>query len=301
MKRLALSVLVICVCASTSLAQAQDTRMVDVDGHQMHALTIGLENADSGSPVVVFEAGGGQSLTTWDSVFEDVAEFAAAVAYDRAGLGGSEPDGQLQTPRHVAENLHALLEEVGAEPPYVLVGHSFGGLVIRMFTGMYPEDVAGLVYVDPATMVTEEQQRALDESRGLSADLFQQGRERMRQRELSPQLTVINELMVTHYAEFHALPPVPDVPISVLMAGKINRRAFGPPVGDLARTCEPTVCHAQWQKVKMEVASALVRDVTNGTFIHVTNSGHFIQREDPDLVVWAIRRVVDASPPQRRP
>ena len=52
---------------------------------------------------------------------------------------------------------------------------------------------------------------------------------------------------------------------------------------------------AQWQKVRMGVVSALARGVTNGTFTHVTNSGHFIQREDPDLVVWAIRRVVDAS------
>ena len=143
MKQLTLSASVICVCLTASLAQAQDTRMVEVDGHQMQVRTSGIGNAGPGTPVVVFEAGGAQNLTTWRSVFEDVADFAAVVAYDRAGRGGSEPDGEPQTSRHVAENLHALLEELGAEPPYVLVGHSFGGLVIRMFTGMYPEDVAG--------------------------------------------------------------------------------------------------------------------------------------------------------------
>ena len=138
MKRLALSVFVICVCATPSPAQAQNARMVDVDGHQMRVRTAGIENAGPAAPVVVFEAGGTQGLTTWRSVFQDVAEFAAVVAYDRAGTHGSESDGELPTPRHVAENLHTLLEQVGAEPPYVLVGHSLGGLYIRMFTGMYP-------------------------------------------------------------------------------------------------------------------------------------------------------------------
>ena len=176
MKRLALSVFVICVCATSSLAQAQDTRMVEVDGHQMHVMTIGLENDQSGSPVVVFEAGLGLRLATWGSVVSDVADFAPVVAYDRAGVGQSEPDGEQPTPRHVAENLHALLEQVGAEPPYVLVGHSLGGLLIRMFVGMYPEDVAGLVYVDPTMITTEEDQRALEEALGISREDAQRAR-----------------------------------------------------------------------------------------------------------------------------
>ena len=86
MKALPLSVPFICGCLTAALAQAQ-VRTVEVGGHQMQVRTSGIENPGPGTPVVVFEAGNGGSLTTWDSVFEDVAEFAAAVAYDRAGLG----------------------------------------------------------------------------------------------------------------------------------------------------------------------------------------------------------------------
>ena len=161
MKHLTLHASVIGACLIAALAQAQEPRMVEVDGHRMRVRTSGIENAGPGTPVVVFEAGGGQNLTTWRSVFEDVADFAAVVAYDRAGRGGSEPDRERQTPRHVAENLHALLEELGAEPPYVLVGHSFGGLVIRMFTGMYPEDVSGVVTLYEMSAVRHMRERAV--------------------------------------------------------------------------------------------------------------------------------------------
>ena len=116
--------------------EAQGLRNVEVDGHRMRVRTTGIENAEPGAPIVVFEAGAGGGLATWGSVVEDVANFAPVVAYDRAGLRRSEWDGQLPTPRHVAENLHALLEQVGAQPPYVLVGHSPGGRYIWMFTGM---------------------------------------------------------------------------------------------------------------------------------------------------------------------
>lgn len=71
------------------------------------------------------------------------------MAYDRAGIGLSESDGQPPTPEHVAERLHAILDVLGADPPYVLVGHSLGGPYVRAFSGMFPAEIAGLVYVDP--------------------------------------------------------------------------------------------------------------------------------------------------------
>ena len=275
---------------------AQDPQMVEVDGHQMHVLTIGLENAESGSPVVVFEAGFGGGLGTWGSVVHDVADFAPVVAYDRAGLRESEPDGQLPTSPHVAENLHALLEQVGAEPPYVLVGHSLGGAHIRMFTGMYPEDVAGLVYVDPTMITTEEDQRALEEAMGISREDAQRVRQRNRERAPpSGELAVILEPVDTRFAEFHALPPVPDIPVRVLMSGLFNARAVtATPSSGIQLNCEPRECYSRLQRVKTEIMSRLVQGVTNGTVTVAENSGHFIQRDEPGLVVQAIREVVEA-------
>ena len=304
MKKLALSISVVCLCLTASLAQAQNVRRVEVDGHQMRVRTSWLENAGGpGAPVVVFEAGAGGGLSNWGSVLEDVTEFAAVVAYDRAGAGGSESDGELPTPRHVAENLHALLEQVGAEPPYVLVGHSLGGPYIRMFTGMYPDDVAGLVYVDPTPIVTEQDQRAMDEAMGLSPEDARRARETAFESLDGAQVPagvraeaeVVVELLEGYFAEFHSLPPVPDIPVTILMAAEFNPSQWVMVSREAELSCEPRECHARTTQVRMEMLRAVAQEVTNGTLTVVTNSGHFIQRDDPDLVVWAIRRVVDAS------
>ncbi len=282
-----------------------NVRSVEVNGHQMRVRTSSLGGA--GAPVIVFEAGGGGGLSAWGSVLDDVTDFAAVVAYDRAGTFGSESDGALPTPRHVAENLHALLEQVGAEPPYVLVGHSLGGPYIRMFTGMYPDDVAGLVYIDPMNIVTEADQRALDEAIGLSPEDYQRLLESSLESVDDSQVSagirdeteVIMELRDTHFAEFHSLPPVPDVPVAVLMAARFEPSSWVMLSHDGQLNCEPRECHARTMQVRMELLSAVAQDVTNGTLAVVTNSGHIMQDDDPDLVVWAIRRVVDASVTER--
>ena len=254
-----------------------------------------LENDQSGSPVVVFEAGLGVRLATWGSVVSDVADFATVVAYDRAGIGQSESDGQLPTSPHVAENLHALLEQVGAEPPYVLVGHSLGGAHIRMFTGMYPEDVAGLVYVDPTMITTDEDQRALEEALGLSREDAQRARQRYRESApVSGEMAVTSEFGDARFAEFHALPPVPDVPVRVLVLDLFNARAWTYASSRTQLNCEPRECHSRLQRVKTEIKSRLVQGVTNGTVTVTENSGHFIHRDEPRLVIQAIREVVDA-------
>jgi len=304
MKKLTLSVSVLCLLLTASVVEAQNVRQVEVDGHLMRVRTSWLENAGGpGAPVVVFEAGGGGGLDTWGSVLGDVTDFAAVVAYDRAGMRGSESDGELPTPRHVAENLHALLEQVGAKPPYVLVGHSLGGPYIRMFTGMYPDDVGGLVYVDPTDIVTEDDRRALDQAMGLAPGGFAQAFEATRQSLADTQLPagvlaeseVAADLINTHFAEFHSLPPVPDIPVTVLMATRFEPSQWAMMSRSVQLDCEPRECHDRTMRVRMEMLTAVSREVTNGTLTLVNNSGHFIQADDPDLVVWAIRRVVDAS------
>lgn len=298
MKRLTLSLAVICLLITASGVRAQETRMVDVEGHQMRVQTSGLGNSDAGAPVVVLEAGFMlDGISAWTSIFEDVAEFAPVVAYDRAGIGQSEVDGERPTPRHIAENLHALLGVLRAEPPYLLVGHSLGGPFIRMFTALYPDEVAGLVYVDPTATMSAEEQRGMDEAMGLSAE------DRRRQMEGAPEMPtpgtraemeLVLELSENHWPGFQALPPVPDVPVSVLMASRFQPS----PSQGIERDCEPRECYARGMDVRMSWLSNLAAEVTNGTLTVVTNSGHFIQNDDPDLVVWNIRRVVEAEPPE---
>jgi pimeloyl-ACP methyl ester carboxylesterase len=115
-----------------------------------HAVQLRLEG--HGSPTVVFESGaGGLGLDNWTKVQAEVSKFASTVAYDRAGCGNSDPGPEPRDARRIAGELHEALGRVNARPPYVLVGHSSGAHYIRLFAHAYPEEVAGLVFVDPAT------------------------------------------------------------------------------------------------------------------------------------------------------
>jgi pimeloyl-ACP methyl ester carboxylesterase len=120
-------------------------RLVDIGGHRLHVLALG-----SRAPVVVFDAALGGSSISWTFVHPPVAEFARAVAYDRAGFGWSDAGPLPRTAGRAADELRVLLARAGEAPPFILVGHSFGGLVMRIFAARYRHDVAGLVLVDPA-------------------------------------------------------------------------------------------------------------------------------------------------------
>jgi pimeloyl-ACP methyl ester carboxylesterase len=103
----------------------------------------------AGGPTVLFEAGIAATNLNWCHIQEQVSRFAATASYDRIGLGWSSPCRTARTPGIIAGELHEMLREAGIKPPYILVGHSFGGLVMRRFALMYPEEVTSIVLVDP--------------------------------------------------------------------------------------------------------------------------------------------------------
>jgi pimeloyl-ACP methyl ester carboxylesterase len=129
--------------ASESNPYLRSGRLIDVGGHQMH-----LDCAGSGSPTVVLEPGAGGTSASMAWVAPVVAKQTRVCVYDRAGRGGSEPADSLQDGARVATDLHTLLHRAGVPGPYVLAGHSFGGLYVRTFAAHYPDEVAGLVLID---------------------------------------------------------------------------------------------------------------------------------------------------------
>ncbi len=102
-----------------------------------------------GEPTVLFEAGIGATHLNWRTIQESTAEFASAASYDRCGLGWSSRCRTARTPGNIATELHQMLDRAGLRPPFILVGHSFGGLVMRRYALLYPEEVAGIVLIDP--------------------------------------------------------------------------------------------------------------------------------------------------------
>lgn len=122
-------------------------RLIDIGGCRLH-----LNEQGAGSPVVILESGIAASSLSWALVQERVAVFAHVCSYDRAGLGWSDPCRQPRTLDQIVGELESLLTQTGLSPPYVLVGHSFGGLVIRAFAHRHREKIAGLVFVDPVSL-----------------------------------------------------------------------------------------------------------------------------------------------------
>src|SRR5215203_6038857 len=120
--------------------------MVDVGGYSLHINCVG-----HGSPTVLLDAGSGGFSAQWVRVQREVSDTTRVCAYDRAGMGWSEMGPEPRDARQISGELHALLSKAGVEGPYVLVGHSFGGMYMQTYAARYPDEVAGVALVDSST------------------------------------------------------------------------------------------------------------------------------------------------------
>jgi len=136
----------------TDMAFIKPARLVDIGaGRRMNIYCIGR-----GSPTVIFESGLGDQVRAWAMVQPAVGKFTRACSYDRAGLGFSYPSGREGTSENAVDDLHRLLVAAAINPPYVLVGHSLGGMYVRLYADHHGSEVSGMVLVDP---MSEEQGR----------------------------------------------------------------------------------------------------------------------------------------------
>jgi pimeloyl-ACP methyl ester carboxylesterase len=237
-------------------------KRVDAGGRLVRMRTRG-----DGSPTVLFEIGLGGPLEEWAAVQSDVARITRTVSYDR--LASDRRTGTL-TGRQVARELHAALAAAHVPPPYILVGQSFAGVYNRIFATEYPDEVAGIVLLDPA------QERFIEwiETRHPEHGLSTIPRDRW------PEAAGIEATL----EELRSMPPLPDVPIVVVTGTRRGRdrvRDGFLPVW--------TAMHGEW-----------VRTQPHGRHVLAEKSGHAIHIDEPDLVVSLIQEAIDQARMRRR-
>ncbi|HET9659154.1 MAG TPA: alpha/beta fold hydrolase [Thermomicrobiales bacterium] len=245
--------------------------LVDVGGR-------GIYRVDEGGdgPTVVCEAGLGDSDATWSGVIPAVADFASVVSYDRpnTAAGASDPAPVPRTAEDVVADLHALLETTPELGPYVLVGHSVGGLFARLYASQYPDEVAGLVLVDASHELQDQRRQEL-----VSPELFAAEQQAVHSNSEGIDL----DASFAQMSAARTATPLQPMPLVVLSAGQPDPATF--PEG-WPMDVEATL-HAELQ----EDLAGLVPD---GRYVLATESGHYIQQTQPDLVLGAIRDVVMA-------
>ncbi|MCU1231471.1 MAG: alpha/beta hydrolase [Acidobacteria bacterium] len=253
--------------AATDVAAVLQTReSVVLDDHRVGY----VERGDG--VTVVFEAGLGDTVETWSSLFDDVARFSHAFAYDRPGYGNS---GRAFSPRdgaHIVVELHELLRAANAKPPYVMVGHSFGGMFAELFARTYPDEIAALVLIESRP---GEFTRRCRQARAPSCDVPAWMASFM-----PPAARAELEAIDDTQRALAAAPPLrEDLPLWVISAGR--------------HYTEGVKWSQLWDAMQEEMASRS----TNGHHIVSERSGHYVQRDARRVVIDAIREAVKAVRP----
>lgn len=155
-----LSLTLVCFASCRSTEQrGQNADQFDV-GLASHKLQVRVAGTEQGKPTVVIESGLGGRIRDWAEVQDEIAKTTRVISYERAGTGGSQPGPRPRSAKRIVAELHEALDKLKAHPPYLLVGHSIGGLYVRTFAATYPHEVHGMVLVDP----TMEFKESLTES-----------------------------------------------------------------------------------------------------------------------------------------
>lgn len=246
--------------------------MVDIGGLSLHIHCIG-----EGVPIVVLDSGLGMTGTAWDDVQPEVGRFTRVCSYDRAGRGYSSPAPKPHSNRQMARELGLLLERAGQRGPYVLVGHSMGGMNVRLFASEHPDRVAGMVLVDAVGDGQPSRHWALMPD-GSMAEL----------RDMLDKLPegLDFDTYVAGFADMRGSSrSIGDVPLVVLTHG----REDPPPRGSSPE--QATKLQVAWQEMQTDLAKMS----TNAAHVTAPNSGHNMQWEAPRLVVGAIHQVVNAA------
>jgi pimeloyl-ACP methyl ester carboxylesterase len=254
-------------------AGADGEAMVNLDGGQLHVLQAG-----AGPVTVVFEAGFASDASVWRKVAPEIAKQARVLMYSRAGTGKSPARAAPLRMEQSSAEFVQMLAKAGASPPYILVGHSYGGFLIRQFAAHHPAQVGGMVFVDPADEGFEtalkriDAARVLQDQRALAATMPPK---------FQGDLAVVQSILDA--GALAPMPVLPDVPVALLTSVRARAQS------DFFQETPAAV------RLKRERHQAFFSQFSSGAHVVTPNSGHTIQLQEPDLVIGAIRQVLASA------
>lgn len=287
---------------------------IEVGGRRLHLCSTG-----EGSPTVVLDSGLPGTCLSWWHVQPEVAKFARVVSYDRAGLGWSDPGPEPRTTERIVAELRELLAAANLPGPYVLVGHSFSGFTARLFAARYPDEVAGLVLVDPI-YPREWMELSADDRRRLAAGA-RLGRRVARLAAFGVMRVYLFLISVgvlradprgDWVDSFRKLPAGLVSVVRAFWSQPKPYRTIASQVENLPVSAAQVAAAALPTNLPVRVLSAgntrperlreqeaVARFSAHGQHVLVAGSGHWIQLDQPEAVIAAIREVVEAA--RRRP
>lgn len=239
-------------CTTSSSDKISGGTCVDIGGYQLYTQIFGKI-----APTILFDSGSGDDSTVWNAVAPQVSKFARVVIYDRAGLGKSDPKpGNAPiTSQDSVDALRLLLKKENIKPPYILVGHSRGGLNMQLFAQKYPNEIAGVVLIDSVS----REQEFHDPDPPKSSNYYREA------------ITFDESRSQVKHSE-----PFPAVPLIVLTATKQHGSEQQEEL---------------WQKWQHGIAQLSPKSIQ----IYAWGSGHYIQKQQPQLVIDAIYSMIKTN------
>ncbi len=276
---------------------------IQVNGKQMAYQSGGLENRKAGEPVVVFECGFGSGDGSYMPLLFSLPSEMPVFTYDRNGLGDSEIDTTLISDADVVNRLHNLLTTLRIEPPYILIGHSLGGPFVRLFTSIYPDEVSGLMLIDPTdymlTAAEDEQVKTLTDSRTGYRQLMPIMFGDILADEATPagmrqETSRVKRNMETNFfGEYQSLPPLRNIPSYVLIA--YNRRTEEAELELSLKNgiqLKPWFAELDWLRIRHY--GQLIENNDHSSVILLPQYSHGIHHQDPQLVAGYVEKLYQA-------